>query len=238
MTSPAAPRPAPAAHHAPGPRGPAWSRWVGRFLARVVWNTEVIGAEHVPATGPVLLAANHTGLMDGPVVLGVAPRPVHMMVKESMFDGALGVILRAAGQIPVDQDNPRSALSAAAAVLRRGGGVGIFPEGNRGRGDLADARAGVAWLALASGAPVVPVAVLGTRRTGEKVSAIPGFRRRLVVEFGPPVVVVRAPGTSGKVAVEQGNEQIRQALVAVVADAVGRSGITLPTDDPNREGHP
>lgn len=242
MTSPAAPapgaHPTPAAHGAPGPRGPAWSRWLGRFLARVVWNTDVVGAEHVPATGAVLLAANHTGFMDGPVVMGVAPRPVHMMVKASMFDGALGVILRAAGQISVDQENPRSALSAAVTVLRRGGGVGIFPEGNRGRGDLAGARAGVAWLALASGAPVVPVAVLGTRRTGEKVGAIPGLRRRLVVQFGPPVVIARAAGTSGKVALERGNEQVRQALVAVVADAVGRSGIPLPVDDPNREGRP
>lgn len=219
----------------PGPRGPAWSRWVGRFLARVVWNTDVVGTEHVPATGPILLASNHTGLMDGPVVLGVAPRPVHMMVKESMFAGPLGVILRAAGQIPVDQDNPRAALSTAVAVLRREGGVGIFPEGNRGRGDVAGARAGVAWLALASGAPVVPVAVLGTRRTGEKVGKIPGLRRRLVVEFGPPVVITRAPGTSGKVALEQGNEQVREALRAVVAAAVGRSGIPLPLDDPNRE---
>ena len=227
-----------ATQHAPSPRGPAWSRWIGWFLARVVWNTEVVGAEHVPATGAVLLAANHTGFMDGPVVLGSSPRPVHMMVKKSMFDGALGVILRAAGQIPVDQDNPRSALSAATAVLRRGGGVGIFPEGNRGRGDLVDARAGVAWLALATGAPVVPVAVLGTRRTGETVGSVPGLRRRLVVQFGPPVVLTRTPGTSGKVALEQGNESVRQALVAVVADAVGRSGIALPADDPNREIRP
>lgn len=235
MTTTAGPSAAPGV---PGSRGPAWSRWVGRFMARVLWNTEVRGAEHVPATGPVLLAANHTGLMDGPVVMGVAPRPVHMMVKQSMFDGLLGVILRAAGQISVDQENPRTALTTAVAVLRRDGAVGIFPEGNRGRGDLAGARAGVAWIALASGTPVVPVAVLGTRRTGEKVSAIPGLRRRLVVEFGPPVVISRAPGMSGKAALEQGNEQVRQALVAVVASAVGRSGITLPVDDPNREGRP
>lgn len=235
MTTTAGPSAAPGV---PGPRGPARSRWIGRFMARVLWNTEVLGTEHVPATGPVLLAANHTGLMDGPVVMGVAPRPVHMMVKQSMFDGPLGVILRAAGQIAVDQENPRTALTTAVAVLRRDGAVGIFPEGNRGRGDLAGARAGVAWIALASGAPVVPVAVLGTRRTGEKVSTIPGLRRRLVVEFGPPVVVSRAPGMSGKAALEQGNEQVRQALVAVVARAVGRSGITLPVDDPNREGRP
>lgn len=219
----------------PGPRGPAWSRWVGRFLAVVVWRTEVVGAEHVPTTGPVLLAANHTGLVDGPLVLGVAPRPVHMIVKDSLFHGPVGVILRAAGQIPVDRENPRASLTTASAVLRRGGVVGVFPEGNRGRGDLAEARAGVAWLAMASGAVVVPVAVLGTRRTGEKVGVIPGLRRRIVVELGAPVTITREPGTSGREALAQANDQVREAMRAVVASAVGRTGIALPIDSPNRD---
>lgn len=223
---------------APGPFGPRWGRWVGVFLARVVWNTTVVGAAHVPTDGPFILAANHTGLMDGPVVVGVAPRGVHMIVKESLFTGALGTILRAAGQIPIDQDGERdggrSALAAALAVLRRGGGVGIFPEGNRGRGDASTARAGVAWLALNGRAPVVPVAVLGTRRTGEPVGRIPGLRRRLVVEFGAPVAIERAPGTTGKQALEDAHETVRVTLAALVAGAVERSGIALPSDDPNR----
>ena len=66
---------------APGRAGPRWSRWVGRFLGRVVWDTRVIGAARVPATGPVLPAANHLALVDGPLVHGVAPRPTHLLVK-------------------------------------------------------------------------------------------------------------------------------------------------------------
>ncbi|WP_454043790.1 lysophospholipid acyltransferase family protein [Cellulosimicrobium sp. Marseille-Q8652] len=219
----------------PSPAGPAWSRWVGRFLARVVWATRVEGAENVPTEGPVVLAANHTGVVDGPLVLGVAPRPLHVLVKDEMFVGPVGTVLRAAGQIPVDREGGRRALSTALAVLRRGGAVGVFPEGNRGRGDATSARAGVAWLALNGQARVVPVAVLGTRRTGEGVNHVPGLRRRLVVRFGTPVVVERAPGTSGKQALEDANERIRHELSVLVADTVASSGIALPLDDPNRE---
>jgi 1-acyl-sn-glycerol-3-phosphate acyltransferase len=220
--------------HVPSPAGPAWSRWVGRFLARVVWNTRVVGAERVPAIGPVLLAANHTGLVDGPLVLGVAPRPLHVLVKEEMFIGPIGWILRAAGQIPVDRSGGRAALVTAREVLRRGGGVGVFPEGNRGRGDATSARAGVAWLALNGPAVVVPVAVLGTRRTGDRLGRIPGFRRRLYVEFGEPVVVSAAEGLRGKAALDAANEQIRAALATLVTGAVDRSGIALPIDGPER----
>lgn len=222
--------------HVPSPAGPAWSRWVGRFLARVIWNTRVVGADRVPTTGPVLLAANHTGLVDGPLVLGVAPRPLHVLVKEEMFVGPVGWILRAAGQIPVDRTGGRAALVTALAVLRRDGGVGVFPEGNRGRGDATSARAGVAWLALNGHAPVVPVAVLGTRRTGDRLSRIPGFRRRLYVEFGVPVVVEKPDGVRGKAAMDAANEQIRSALATLVTSAVDRSGIALPVDGPERPG--
>jgi 1-acyl-sn-glycerol-3-phosphate acyltransferase len=219
----------------PSPRGPRWSRWIGRFLARVVWSTDVVGAANVPADGPVLLAANHTGVVDGPILLGVAPRPSHVLVKEEMFWGPVGTVLRAAGQIPVDRSGGRTALTSALAVLKRGGVVGVFPEGNRGRGDAASARAGIAWLALNGHAPVVPVAVLGTRRTGESVNHLPGLRRRLAIEFGQPLVLERAAGPTGRAALEQANEAIRAALVELVDSAVARTGLVLPTDDPNRE---
>lgn len=220
----------------PSAAGPRWSRWVGRFLARVVWNTRVAGAEHVPRTGPVLLAANHLGVVDGPLVHGVAPRGTHILVKEEMFRGPLGVVLRAAGQIPVDRTGGRPALAAALAVLRRGDAVGIFPEGNRGRGDASSARAGVAWLAVSSGAPVVPVAVLGTRRTGESVGHVPGLRRRLHVEFGPPVVLERPPGTSGRAAVAHATDLLRAALAAHVQEVSERTGLALPADGPDDAG--
>ncbi|MBU5424183.1 1-acyl-sn-glycerol-3-phosphate acyltransferase [Cellulomonas hominis] len=209
---------------------PGWARAIGRTLAHGVWDARVVGAEHVPATGPVLFAANHTSVIDGPLLEGVTPRPVHILVKEEMFTGPFTGILRASGQIPVDRSGGREALATALKVLQRGDAVGVFPEGNRGRGDAASARAGVAWLAVNGAAPVVPVAVLGTRRTGESVGHIPGFRRRLHVEFGKPVHVGRTEGMSRREATSAAIEAIREALSALVADAQARTRFTLPTD--------
>lgn len=210
-----------------------WARPVGWLLAHVLWNTQVLGRDNLPATGPVVLAANHTGFADGPLVFAVAGRPVHMLVKASMFRWPLGAVLRRSGQIPVDPSESRAALVAALGVLRCDGVVGLFPEGRRGRGDLSQTRAGAAWLALNAHAPVVPVAVLGTRRTGERVGSVPGPRRRLVVEFGAPVRVVRRPGVSGKQALEDANDEIRRAIQMLLLDAVQRTGIELPEDDPD-----
>ena len=205
---------------------------LGRVVAHGVWATRVLGAGRVPTTGPVLLAANHTGVIDGPVLVGASPRPVHMLIKQEMSSGALGALLRALDQIPVDRDNARTALGAGLEVLKRGGVVGIFPEGSRGKGDAADARAGITWLALNGNAPVVPVAVLGTRRTGQGVNHLPRLRRRLVVAFGEPVVVERAPGVSGRQAMTEANERIRDVLALHVAATVEATGLTLPADAP------
>jgi 1-acyl-sn-glycerol-3-phosphate acyltransferase len=217
----------------PDERGVRWGRRIALILAFGVWHTRVVGAHRVPTSGPVLYAANHTGVIDGPVLTGATPRPAHVLVKQEMFSGLLGRFLTAVGQIPVDRSGGRGALTTALGVLRRGGVVGIFPEGNRGRGDAASAQAGIAWLALNGGAPVVPVAVLGTRRTGESVGHVPGFRRRLVVEFGEPLTIVRAPGTSGRAALTEANEAIRVALSGLVTAASDRAGLPLPTDGPD-----
>ena len=212
---------------------PPWARSIGRFLAHGVWNTEVRGAQNVPAAGPVVVVANHIGLMDGPLLVGAVPRPTAVLVRHGMFVGPLGWLLHRSGQIAVhDSDGGRSALASARTTLRAGGVVAVFPEGSRGKGDAADARAGAAWLARSSDAVVVPAAVLGTRRTGESVHRPPGLRRKLVIEFGPALTLERPAGASGRAALEAANTQIRLALAAVVADAVASSGIALPTDDP------
>lgn len=216
----------------PGRAGPVWSRRVGWFLGHVVWNTEVLGAEHLPDTGPVVLAANHVSIIDGPVLHGVVPRGTHILVKQEMFHGPIGVILRAAGQIPVDRSSGRSALEAALGVLRRGGAVGIFPEGNRGRGDVSGVRAGVAWLAVHGDAPVVPVAILGSRRTGEPLGHVPGARRHLVVELGAPVQLDLPDDTPRRMAVSATAEAVAEALARHVRDAAQRHAMPLPQDDP------
>lgn len=211
----------------------ALGRPVARTLIRTLYAAESHGRDRVPPTGPVILAANHTGYLDGAVVFGLAPRPAHFLVLASTFELGVGPLLHLTGQIPLEQGTGgRGALTSALGVLERGGAVGIFPEGGRGRGDLEKAEKGVAWLALQGQAPVVPVACLGTRATGELAGSWPRLRSRLVVDFGAPISVTREDGIPGRVRLERAAEQIRSGLAKHVSAASARHGIELPTDVP------
>lgn len=214
-----------------GPAGPRWMRQLAGVVGRLLWDIDVVGADLVPLSGPVVLAANHVGVLDGPLVHAMAPRPSRILVKAEMFHGFLGLVLRSARQIPVDRESSRSGLEAARAVLLAGGVVGIFPEGNRGRGDGASVRAGVAWLAVQADAPVVPVAVLGTRLTGESTGRVPRFRQRMVIDFGSPVAPLRAAAARDSVRLTA--DVVGRALSEHVACAADRHGITLPQDGPD-----
>ena len=205
----------------------------GRAIFRLTYAAKAHGAANVPRRGPVILAANHTGYLDGALVLAMAPRPNHMLVLAKTFVGPVGHLLHQTGQIPLDQGRgDRAALGKALKVLGRDGVIGIFPEGGRGRGDLSSAGKGVAWLALQSGAEVVPTACLGTRATGALASSWPRLRSRLVVDFGEPVALDVASGLPGRVRLETAAEQIRAALAEHVGVASARHGIPLPTDIP------
>ena len=212
-----------------------WTRGVGTFLARGLWSSSVIGAENVPSTGPVLFAANHASIVDGPLLYAVTPRPAHFLVKKEMFEGSVvnrvvGKALLQAGQIPIDRSRgDRGALQSILGVLADGGAAGVFPEGTRGRGDAAEVRSGIAWIALQSGAPVVPVACLGAHRPGERRS-LPPLRRKLYFCFGEPFTVVKEPGVPGRVALARAVEQVRDALSAHVLDSLRRTGIQSNDD--------
>ena len=204
---------------------------MGRVLDHVLYRTTVAGREHIPSGGPLIFASNHLSYLDGPVMVGAAPRYMHVLVKQEMFRGFLGWLLRTSGQIPVDRTGDRRALQRAKAVLHRGGCIGILPEGTRGSGDASSVSSGVAWLALNSGAAVVPVAVLGTRITGEHKDMVPALRRRFQVVFGRPFMVSREPGVSGRVSMDRATEEIRLRLAQHVQAAVASTGQPLPQDD-------
>ena len=97
----------------PGSWTMGWSRPVGWLLDHVVYRTAVTGRSNVPAAGPVIFAGNHISFLDGPVMFGASPRPMHILVKKEMFKGFLGRVLRASGQLPVDRAGDRSACSSA-----------------------------------------------------------------------------------------------------------------------------
>ncbi|EFG65508.1 1-acyl-sn-glycerol-3-phosphate acyltransferase, partial [Streptomyces sp. SPB074] len=183
-------------------RGAAVGRGIGIGLMNALWRPRVLGAWRVPASGPVILAVNHTHMIDGPMLMGTAPRPVHFLIKKEAFTGPLDPFLRGIGQLAVDRSGTdRAAVTGALGVLAAGGVLGIFPEGTRGEGDFAALRAGLAYFAVRSGAPVVPVAVLGsTDRAGRLVRKLPALRSRVDLVFGEPFTAGDGSGrrTHGK----------------------------------------
>jgi len=213
--------------------GPRWSRWVGRALARGLWATQVRGRDNVPRTGAAIIVANHTGFIDGPVLHGVVPRGSHFLIGDHMFRGVLGRILGAAGQISVEGSG-RAALAQGRAVLKRGDIVGMFPEGTRGAGRADAVHGGAAWLALQSGAPVIPTTMVGTRHTGEPVSVWPRPRRRILVDFGQPVTIAPPQEMKGRTRQTWAQEAVAAALRDQVEATLATTDLELPVDDGGR----
>jgi 1-acyl-sn-glycerol-3-phosphate acyltransferase len=125
-----------------------------------------IGRDHIPAKGPVIIASNHRSFLD-PFVIGcMVRRPMYYVAKKELFliNPVLSWILSALGAFPVDRGaGDAEMIETAKAILARGDIVLMFPEGTRTRpGSLGKPKRGVGRLALETGAPVVPIAVIGT----------------------------------------------------------------------------
>jgi len=154
----------------------ALQRGVNPFVYRVVralfvpfflvyFRMERVGREHLPRSGPLLLASNHRSFLDPFVIGTLVRRPVYYMAKRELFEKRWQAwVLNALGAFPVDRGTgDRDAMETARAILARGDCVVIFPEGTRVRpGPLAEPRRGIGRLALETGAPVAPVAVIGS----------------------------------------------------------------------------
>ncbi len=159
---------------APHPRRARVGRHIGIAIFHSLYRGRARHPERVPADGPVVLVANHAAFLDGPLVFSMTPRPANFLVKQEAFSGFFGWLIRSVGQIPIDRTvGDRAALATATAVLERGGAVGIFPEGTRREGDVEEVNQGAAWIALRTGARIVPVAVLGTRVPGASADTWP-----------------------------------------------------------------
>jgi 1-acyl-sn-glycerol-3-phosphate acyltransferase len=202
---------------APAQRGAAVGRSIGIGLMYGLFRPRVLGSWRVPATGPVILAVNHSHNIDGPMVMGTAPRPVHFLIKKEAFVGPLDPFLRGIGQVKVDRTSvDRNAIGNALGVLDDGGVLGIFPEGTRGEGDFASLRAGLAYFAVRSGAPVVPVAVLGSteRRSRLTRGLLPPLRSRVDVVFGDAFDAGDGSGRRTRKALDEATVRIQARLTA------------------------
>ncbi|MFJ8594463.1 lysophospholipid acyltransferase family protein [Streptomyces sp. NPDC093598] len=205
----------------PSARGAEVGRRIGVGLMYGLWKPRVLGAWRVPASGPVILAVNHSHNIDGPMVMGVAPRPTHFLIKKEAFIGPLDPFLLGIGQVKVDRDTTdRTAITHALGVLDNGGMLGIFPEGTRGEGDFAALRAGLAYFAVRSGAPIVPVAVLGSSgKRGRLIKALPPLRSRVDVVFGEPFEAGDGSGRRTRKALDEATGRIQKQLAAHLENA-------------------
>jgi 1-acyl-sn-glycerol-3-phosphate acyltransferase len=174
-------------------------------IARVVWRLRVVGSENVPLDGGLVVACNHVSNFDPPI-LGVSlPRPVWYMAKKELFAiPGLGWLIAHLNAFPVDrQAGGTAALRASLRLIKQGKCVGVFPEGGRNPAGEKEVKAGAAFLAAASGAPVVPAAILGTRR-------LRPFHQVTVV-FGRPLRIERNRQSDGD-DLEKGAAEIMQRI--------------------------
>lgn len=173
-----------------------FSRLVAGPLLRLMARPTVAGAENIPATGPAILASNHLSVIDSIYLPLMVQRPVTFAAKSEYFTGTrlrdrvVSVYLRSTHQLSTDRTGGRAAqamLEAALSHLRAGELFGIYPEGTRSPdGRLYRGRTGVGFLALHSGAPVIPVAMVGTDKIlppGHRVPR-PG---RIEIRIGEPL---------------------------------------------------
>ncbi|MCZ7418169.1 MULTISPECIES: lysophospholipid acyltransferase family protein [unclassified Micromonospora] len=181
-------------------------------LLRLIFRPRVEGLHHVPATGPVILASNHLSFSDSIFTPLIVPRKVTFVAKAEYFTGKgvkgwlTKMFFTGTGTIPVDRSGgraARAALDTQLTVLRSGGIAGIYPEGTRSPdGRLYRGKTGVARLALESGAPVVPVAMLNLDEIQPPGQLIPNLAR-VRIRFGPPLDFSRYAGLAGDRFVER-----------------------------------
>ena len=192
--------------------------------ARAVWRPNIEGVENIPSTGPVLIASNHLSFVDSVVIPVVVPRKVVFLAKAEYFEGTgiKGRLQRGwfegLGMVPVNRDDTRAAvdsLQIALDVLAKGEAFGLYPEGTRSRdGRLYRGKVGVAELALRSGAPIVPTALLDTEKLQPVGSRMPKLVK-VTVRFGPPIHVAGeydgvAPGRARRQITDRVMEEIQR----------------------------
>ena len=190
-----------------------------RPLLMFVYRVRISGREHVPETGPVVLAANHVSVMDG-FFLGISvTRQVRFMAKAELYRVPIvKQILVAAGAFPVERGaDAGRAVRRGVEELERGAVVGVFPEGTSLPDRKRGYKRGAARLALATGAPLIPVALIGTEFTLE-----PRTHRirlpRVEIVIGEPIVVERQEPT------EEAATELTARLEAAIHELVAQSG--------------
>lgn len=199
-----------------------------RGLIAGLCRPTVIGLEKVPATGGFIVAANHLSFLDSVLVQALMPRPVAFFAKAEYFTGTgvKGALMRSffegVGSIPVQRGQQAASVQALKTLLEMledGDGVGIYPEGTRSRdGLLYRGRTGVGWLALTTGAPVVPVGLLGTERL-QPAGARWIRPQHFTMKIGEPLYFERTGPDHSLPARRQATDTVMDAIAALTGQS-------------------
>jgi 1-acyl-sn-glycerol-3-phosphate acyltransferase len=214
----------------------AVGRQIIRPLARVIYRPRVEGKANVPKSGPVIFASNHLSFIDSIAIPVAAPRPVHFLAKASYFDSpASRWFFTAIGAIPVQRGAGQAALDALdqqRTLLEEGSAVALYPEGTRSLdGRLYKGRTGVAFLALQTGAPVVPVGLIGTDDVMPVGAKRPSLTHRVTVKFGEPLDLAHhGPASSGK-ARRLATDEIMAAIHALSGQELANAYNEVPAQN-------
>ena len=225
--------------HLAGPRGLPENglRTLRRFATPLFdrrWEIHQRGLQQVPEEGPVILASNHIGWLDGPLLFLKGPRPAHALVKRELFVGRTGRLLNYAGQIKIDRAHTDvGALRTAADALAADQVVIVYPEGGRGDGELRRIKHGAAWLALVSGAPIVPVAIFGTREPGATSESRPPKGARIDMVYGEPIRFPEMPWPRTSEMLSDVTEQILEHMRQHLTWSKGATKRGLPGPIPS-----
>lgn len=214
----------------------ALGRQIIRPLARIVYRPRVDGKANVPKSGPVIFASNHLSFIDSIAIPVASPRPVHFLAKASYFETGLSRwFFTAIGAIPVHRGAGQAALDALdqqRTLLEEGSAVALYPEGTRSLdGRLYKGRTGVAFLALQTGAPVVPVGLIGTDDVMPVGAKMPSLRHRITVRFGEPLDLAHhGPASSGK-ARRLATDEIMAAIHALSGQELANAYNEVPAQN-------
>jgi 1-acyl-sn-glycerol-3-phosphate acyltransferase len=170
----------------------ARSRSALRPIANRLWTIERLGFDRLPAVGAAILCPNHISFIDSVFLMLSLPRNISFVGKAEYMDSwKTKFVFPAMGMIPIDRtggDKSRGALDIAQQVLERGELFGIYPEGTRSRdGRLYKGRTGAARLAMATGAPIYPVGIVGTDRVQPVNARFPKLRTACSITIGRPI---------------------------------------------------
>lgn len=183
-------------------------------LMRLYFRLDARGVEHVPASGPVLLVANHSSVLDPPIIGGACPRQLCFLAKAELFEVPLfGRLIRNLNARPVRREGSDSrALKDALRVLQAGQALLVFPEGTRGpEGPLREAKPGAGMLAITSGAAVVPVYIRGTGGALPRGRVLPR-PARVLVRFGPALTFKAGEGEARRDRYREAAGQMMRAI--------------------------